>query len=285
MGLVIVTGFSGAGKSRAMDILEDMGYYCVDNLPPKLIGKFLDLWHQQETGNNKVALAVDVRSIDFFGDLESAFNELDRRGTEYKILFMDCSQEELEKRFNLTRRMHPLASYAKGNLKRAVALEKEALAGIRGRADYIIDTSFLTAVQLKARITDLFLDNPSGEIKVYCQSFGFKHGTDNECSLVFDVRCIPNPYYVEDLREKTGLDKEVQDYVMSFDSAKILLSKVIDMVDFLYPLYVKEGKSQLVIGFGCSGGKHRSVTFAQKVAEHMRELGREVYVTHRDIDK
>lgn len=285
MSVVIVTGLSGAGKSRAMDILEDIGYYCIDNMPPKLIPTFLNLYKEASGETNKVAFAADIRSKDFFGDLFSVLDGFDKDGTIYRILFMDCSDEELVRRYELTRRKHPLSEKASGNIKRAVEMEREPLNLIRAKADYVVDTSFIEATQLKARITDLFLEKSGREMRVYCQSFGFKYGSPNECDLVFDVRCIPNPYYVDELRELTGLDNRVSGYVMSFDDSQVLQNKLNDMIDFLYPLYVKEGKSQLVIGIGCSGGKHRSVTFTENLAKHLSSKGRDVVVTHRDIEK
>lgn len=284
MDFIIVTGFSGSGKSRAINALEDIGFYCIDNIPPILIQDFATLCSQSEK-LKKIAVVTDTRSGQFFNDLTVVIPQLKRSGINYKILFLEASDEVLVARYKETRRKHPLVDEVGGSLEAAVELEKQRLMPIRACADYIIDTSLLSAQNLKLRISEMFTQNANDRLSVHCISFGFKYAHVAEADLLFDVRCLPNPFYVDELRNKTGLDKEVRDYVMQSDESKILLSKITDLVDFLLPLYQKEGKSQLVIAFGCTGGKHRSVTFAEKMYAHLAEQGVHVTISHRDIGR
>lgn len=286
MELIIVTGLSGSGKSRAIDALEDIGFFCADNVPPKLISKFVEM-NLQSTGElDKMALVTDIRGgQEMFSGL---FNELDliQSGQfKYKLLFLDSSDEVLIRRYKETRRKHPLINDKCTSIEQAVRKEREILAPAREQADYIIDTSFLSVAQLKERISKLFLGNYSAGMMVNCMSFGFKYGDPTYADLVFDVRCLPNPFYVEELKHKTGLDKDVRDFVMESSNSKKLLEKIKDLLTFLIPLYLDEGKSQLTIAFGCTGGKHRSVTFAELTYEFLLESKNRVSVNHRDINK
>ena len=283
MEFIIVTGVSGAGKSRAISDFEDIGFYCVDNIPPALIKKFAELC---ETNDDlqKVAVVTDSRGINFFEDFSAVLDDLDEKGFSYKILFLDATTEVLVNRFKETRRKHPLIDES-GSVEKAIESEKNLLNNIREKADYIIDTSRLSTSQLKQRIVSIFEENPVETMKAICMSYGFKYGPANEADLMFDVRCLLNPFYVDGLRHKTGLDEPVKDYVLSKTTAIELLEKIKDLIDFLIPLYLKEGKSSLVIAFGCTGGKHRSVTFAQAIHENLIEKGYISTVNHRDIDK
>lgn len=285
MDFIIVTGLSGAGKSRAVDALEDIGFFCIDNMPPSLISKFTEISEKLEGKISKVAFVTDVRGGELFADLVSELDLLKSSGINYKLLFLDCNDNVLIRRFKETRRKHPLIEKANLSVEKAVKLERQMLMQARERADYIIDTTNTSAVQLKERINNLFLDNISTTLAISCMSFGFKYGATNEADLVFDVRCLPNPFYIEELKCKTGLDSDVSGYVMSFEQSKELLNKLTELIDFLIPLYISEGKSQLTIAFGCTGGKHRSVTFAESMYKHLAEQGKRVSVNHRDILK
>lgn len=282
MELLFISGMSGAGKSSAMDILEDLNYYCVDNMPLKLIPTFLELI--KDANHEKVAIATDIRAVDLFSDLDDTVSYLKEKEVEYKIIFLDCDENEILKRYKLSRRRHPLMEDADKKIITAIRREKELLFPIREKADFVIDSTFLNASKLKERILSVLKDEKEG-MKIYCMSFGFKFGIPSEADLMFDVRCLPNPFYVEDLKTKTGFDKEVQEYVMNSESSRELLEKFKDLVDYLIPLYEAEGKSQLVIAFGCSGGHHRSVTFALRLGEYLKEEGYLPIVSHRDLEK
>ena len=284
MEFIIVTGLSGAGKSRAIFALEDIGFYCVDNIPPALIKDFSDLC-ESNPHLQKVALVSDVRGGKFFEDLNNSLDELDKCGRDYKILFLDATLEVLVNRYKETRRKHPLLEKSGGILEKAIENEIEILQNIRGKADFIIDTSRLSTSQLKERIVSIFSENPTQTMSTICMSFGFKYGPANEADLMFDVRCLPNPFYIQKLRYKTGLDNEVKEYVLKSNTAKELLEKLIDLIDYLVPLYLKEGKSSLVIAIGCTGGKHRSVTFAEEIHKHCLSKNLNSSINHRDITK
>lgn len=285
MELLFVTGVSGAGKSRAMDVLEDLDFYCVDNMPPKLVPTFLELINSAKESYEKVAIATDIRGGDFFKDFGETLNALIEKDIDYRIIFLDCSEGELLKRYKLSRRRHPLMETSDKNIKNAIDKEKDMLNAVRGRADIVIDTTFLSPVQLKERLLNVLKSDSSDGMMIYCMSFGFKFGSPSEADLMFDVRCLPNPFYIPELKNKTGLEKEVNEYVMASNGSKELLVKFEDLIDYLIPLYEAEGKSQLVIAYGCSGGRHRSVTFAEKTALHLREKGFKPIVSHRDIEK
>lgn len=285
MNFLIVTGLSGAGKSRAVDALEDIGFFCVDNIPPKLISKFAEMAKQTGDRFSKIAVVTDVRGGELFNDFIVELDILKELNLEYKLLFLDCNNQVLIRRYKETRRRHPLLDNGKPSVEQAVILEREILMQARERADYIIDTSHLSAIQLRERINSIFLDNISNSMLINCMSFGFKYGSPSEADLIFDVRCLPNPFYVDELKYKTGLDSEVREYVMSWPQSQELTKKLVDLIDYLIPLYLSEGKSQLTIAFGCTGGKHRSVTFGENLYNHLLEEGKKVAVNHRDILK
>ena len=285
MDFVIVTGMSGAGKSRAVDALEDIGFYCIDNMPPKLISKFAEICLQSDGKISRVAIVTDVRGGELFQGLFDELDHLKDQEFSYKLMFLDASDAVLMRRYNETRRRHPLLDVVHGSIENALKSERLLLKPARERADYIIDTTHLSAAQLKERISNIFLDNVMTGMLINCTSFGFKYGPATEADLVFDVRCLPNPFYVDELKKQTGLDQPVRDYVMKWPQSIELLNKIVDLVDFLIPYYLDEGKSQLVIAFGCTGGKHRSVTFAEYLYKHLSDKGHKVTVNHRDILK
>ncbi len=286
MKLYIVTGMSGSGKSSVMDVMEDIGYYCIDNIPPRLIQQFVDLCRKSEKGIEKIAVAVDIRTGDMFAEIYHALQDLrSENDVEVKIIFIEADDEVIIKRYKETRRKHPLDEKFDGNMHSAIEFERSQLAQLRAVADYYIETSYLSAAQLKEQIYNIFFGNTSESLVIKVMSFGFKYGVSTESDLVFDVRCLPNPYYIEDLRNHTGVEKCVQDYVMSFEDSQELYNKLTKLLDFLVPLYIKEGKSQLVIAFGCTGGKHRSITFAEHISQHLIKSGYKVHKYHRDITK
>ena len=284
MRFVIVTGMSGSGKRTAMKMLEDVGFYCVDNLPVALIEKFVELIAMPNSEVNKVALGVDVRADQSFDGVCRILEKLKENGYLFEILFLEASDAVLLKRYKETRRLHPLSP--KGRVEEGIHKERETLEEIRRKADYIIDTSKLLTRELKEEIDNIFIHNKEyNSLIVSILSFGFKNGIPADADLVFDVRFLPNPFYIDELKHKTGNDKEVQDYVMEFPEASEFLGKLVDMLDFLIPNYVKEGKHQLVVGIGCKGGKHRSVTLANELYAKMKDHG--TYGTklyHRDIN-
>ena len=286
MELLIVTGMSGSGKSSVMDVMEDIGYYCIDNIPPMLISQFVDLCRQSETAIDKIAAAVDIRSGDMFAEIFRSWQKLKANNDiSVKVLFIEASDEVLIKRYKETRRKHPLDEKFNGNMHEAIKYEWQQLSQLREIADYYIETSNLSSSQLKEQIKSLFLERDSDSLVIKVMSFGFKYGVSTESDLVFDVRCLPNPYYVPELRNHTGLDQCVRDYVMKHESSQQLFSKIADLIDFLIPMYVHEGKSQLVIAFGCTGGKHRSITFAELMTKHLLSKDYKVQKYHRDITK
>ncbi len=285
MNLVIVTGLSGAGKSQAANALEDMGYYCVDNIPPAIISAFVDLSKRESEGLSKLAVVTDMRGGSMFSDIEAVLSDLKTKGVEYKILFLDASDAVLIRRYKENRRKHPLCDMEDLSLSDAVRLERQKLSGIRAKADFYIDTSLISSTQLKTILTETFLKSAEGGLRILCKSFGFKYGIDVDADNVFDVRCLPNPFYVEQLKQKTGLEAQVQEYVMNSVDSENFKKAVFDFADFTIPLYIKEGKSQLVLAFGCTGGRHRSVTFAEMLCSHLKEKGYNASAIHRDINK
>lgn len=282
MRFVIVTGMSGGGKRTALKLLEDMGFYCVDNLPVPLISKFAELMMAPNGEITKVALGLDVRADQTFTDIQKALDELRELGSNYELLFLDASDQVLIKRYKESRRMHPLANA--GRVEDGIRQERETLSGAKTKADYVIDTSKLLARELKEELDRIFVNNEEyNSLMINIMSFGFKNGIPTDSDLVFDVRFLPNPFYIDELKNKTGNDKEVQDYVMTFPEAKAFLDKLTDMVQFLIPNYIKEGKYQLVISIGCTGGKHRSVTLANELYKRMKNQGNYgLTLTHRD---
>ncbi len=284
MQFIIVTGMSGSGKSTAVNVLEDIGYYCIDNMPPELISKFADICAQSDGKIDKVAFVVDVRGGDLFLKLQDTVSSLKSEHINLKILFLDSSDDVIVRRYKETRRKHPLDEVSYGNIRKAIATEREILIPIKAAADYYIDTSITSTSQFRERMYSIFLENDD-YMHIDIRSFGFKYGPLAEGDLIFDVRCLPNPFYIPELKEKTGLDTEVSSYVMKFDEAKELCKKLTDLLDFLIPLYEKEGKAQLVVAFGCTGGKHRSVTFAEAIAKYLKNKNYKVRIAHRDIEK
>jgi len=282
---VIVTGLSGSGKSSVINVLEDIGYYCIDNIPPELIPKFADICAQSEGKIEHVAIVTDIRGGNLFLKLKETVLNLQEQGLNIKVLFLDTEDDILIKRYKETRRKHPLDESVHGSLSRAIKVEREMLLSVKEMADFYIDTSSLSVSQLKERVNEIFLENASDFMQITIVSFGFKFGSHSEADLIFDVRCLPNPFYISELREHTGIESCVSDYVMQFDQSKELLKKLKDLVDFLIPLYVQEGKSQLVIAFGCTGGKHRSVTFAEKLGKYLIAKEIKTRIFHRDINR
>lgn len=284
MRFVIVTGMSGAGRTQASHCMEDMGYYCIDNLPPVLIDKFADICRHSQGKLEKVALVMDLRGGYLFEQLTEELSNLRKNGYEYEILFLDSNDDTLIKRYKETRRKHPLA--AEGSITDGIKKEREILKSIRESSDYIIDTSNMTLGNLKKKITELFSWGENKEnFMINVESFGFKFGMALDADLVFDVRFLPNPYYVPELKHKTGMDKDVAVYVFADEVTHEFTKKLYDMVDFLVPQYTEEGKNNLVIAIGCTGGKHRSVAIAESLAKHLSENNSAVTVSHRDIDK
>ncbi len=284
MKLVVVTGMSGAGKQSAMKLLEDAGFYCVDNLPAPLISKFVELVTLPNSELSKVALGLDVRSDKSFEEINQTLENMRNGGLQYNIVFMDASDEILIKRYKETRRVHPIEG---NSTEESIQKERQILADIRKQADYIFDTSSLLIRELKEELDRIFVKNEAyNSLMVQIMSFGFKHGIPLEADLVYDVRFLPNPFYIDELKKKTGNDKEVRDYVMSFSEAGEFLDKLEDMIQFLIPNYIKEGKYRLVICIGCTGGKHRSVTLANALYERMKDKGDYgLTLMHRDADR
>lgn len=283
MRFVVVTGMSGGGKSTALRMLEDAGFYCVDNLPVPLIEKFVELIAMPGSEVTKVALGLDVRADQPFEDAQKILEKLKENGYNFEILFMEAGNQVLLKRYKETRRMHPLTP--DGRVEDGIARERKILEDIRGKSDYVIDTSKLLTRELKEEIERIFVQNKEyNSLMVTIQSFGFKYGIPADADLVFDVRFLPNPFYIEELKYKTGNEEEVQNYVMGFEEAETFIDKLSDMLGFLIPNYVKEGKYQLVVGIGCTGGKHRSVTLANKLYEQLKGKGSYgLKIAHRDI--
>ncbi len=283
MRFVIITGMSGAGRSQAAKALEDMGFFCVDNLPPALIPKFAEICCKSGGKMDRVALVMDVRGGELLKDFFPGLDILKEAGFSYEILFLEASDEVLVKRFKETRRIHPLAP---NRLINGIREEREILREIKKNATYIIDTSSLTPRELKEELQHLFVEGKSFEsIIITVTSFGFKYGIPNDADLVFDVRFIPNPYYIDSMRKLTGKNESVQKYVLEIPETGIFLEKLVDMLEFLIPHYKKEGKSQLVIGIGCTGGRHRSVAIAEALYRALLEKQHRVVIDHRDIEK
>jgi UPF0042 nucleotide-binding protein len=285
MRLVIVTGMSGSGKATALKILEDAGYFCVDNIPVSFVDKFVELTASSNGEITKLALGIDCRIGKSLGHLEEILEHMKNQGVQYEILFLDASDEVLVKRYKETRRIHPMAE--SGRIEQGIRRERTALAFLKKRADYIIDTSMLLVRDLKQEMDKIFVQNREFKsLMITVLSFGFKYGIPSDADLVFDVRFLPNPYYYEELRKLTGNDQKIQDFVMGYDIAHEFLDKLDDMVRFLVPNYVLEGKNQLVIAIGCTGGKHRSVTLANQLYERLQDQNDYgVKLEHRDIEK
>ena len=286
MRVVIVTGMSGAGKSTALKMLEDAGYFCVDNLPIPLLEKFAQFITEGNSGSiQKVALGVDIRSGAAMDGLARALEEISMTGLEYEILFLEAEDDVLVKRYKETRRTHPLAG--SGRVENGIRQERKKLKYLKAHADYILDTSQLLTRELKSELDKIFVKNQSFKsLMITVLSFGFKYGIPADSDLVFDVRFLPNPYYIDELRPLSGNDAPVSEYVMGFEASQVFLDKLEDMIEFLIPNYILEGKNQLVVSIGCTGGKHRSVTLANALYQRLQkseEYG--VRIEHRDIGK
>ncbi len=285
MRFVILTGMSGAGKSTALKMLEDIGYFCVDNLPIPLIEKFVELTEMEHAELPKVAVGIDIRSGQAIDGLQDVLERMRAHGSKFEILFLDAEDSVLVKRYKETRRSHPLALGER--VDKGIALERKRVDFLRKQADFIIDTSQLLTRELKAELEKIFVQNKEYQnLFITVLSFGFKYGIPADSDLVFDVRFLPNPYYVEGLRPKTGNDEEVRDYVLQYEASHIFLNKLEDMVKFLIPNYIAEGKNQLIISIGCTGGKHRSVTLANELYRRLLDQkGYGLKIEHRDIGK
>lgn len=285
MRFVIVTGLSGAGKTQAIRNLEDLGFFCVDNMPPTLIPKFAEACYQTEGRIDKIALVIDIRGGKFFDDLFTSLKYLKEQGYKYEILFLDANDETLIKRFKESRRKHPLAP--DGRVLNGIDMERNRLREVKDRADNIIDTTKLSARELRDKINAIYGEEGQLEtqLMITVLSFGFKYGIPVDSDLVFDVRFLPNPFYIPELKQFSGNDKPVRDYVFDFDETKEFVNKLEDMVEFLIPHYLKEGKRQLIISIGCTGGRHRSVSIANEIYERLKQNGHKINIDHRDINE
>lgn len=278
---LIITGLSGAGKTRAIHSLEDLGFYCVDNMPPALLLKFVDLCRQTEGRINRAAVVIDVRGGAFFDHMVEALDELDTMGTPYQVIFLEADEATLVRRFKETRRRHPLVS--QGRLADGILQEMRRLEVLRGRAHRIIDTSNMTPGDLARRLGDWYGDARAAGMILTVLTFGYKHGLPMDADLVFDVRFLPNPYYVPTLRHLTGLDEVVKDYVLKWPVTHQLVSRLKGLLDFLLPQYVNEGKTHMILAIGCTGGRHRSVVIGELLREYLRERMPSVTIEHRDV--
>lgn len=282
MEFVIITGLSGAGKSLAVRCMEDLGYYCIDNLPPGLINDFINLSYNSGSEIKKTALVIDIRGGEFFDDLKYSLEDMKESGRNYKVLFLEAADEVLIRRYKETRRNHPLSS--SGDVLAGIRKEREKLSEIRKMADYIIDTTNMPSAHLKEEIKKIFISGKKVEsITINIMSFGFKNGIPLDADLVYDVRFIPNPFYLSSMKNLTGNNKKVKDYVLKWPESIFFVDKTYELIDYLIPLYMKEGKSNLIIAFGCTGGQHRSVVMANKFYEKLSEAGKRVTIVHRDL--
>lgn len=287
MEFVIITGMSGAGKTSALHILEDIGYYCVDNLPSALLSTLYSLCLKSgDESMKRVAVVVDVRGNEKFDEMYTEIDKFKKNYKNVKVIYFDAKTDRLILRYKETRRKHPLAERLKdGSVADAVEFEKALLIPIKNLSDFKIDTTYMSNKQLRERVMSMFMDDTSQAITLTFMSFGFKYGIPLEADLIMDVRCLPNPYYISELKELTGLDKKIRDYVLDSDETSEFLNRLLSMLDFAVPLYLKEGKSELVVGIGCTGGKHRSVTIAMQLDEYFIQKGYKCVITHRDIYK
>lgn len=281
MDFTILTGMSGSGKTQAIHFFEDLGYFCIDNMPPALIPMLANMLTSVKDKFRNVALVIDIRVGDMIGELLGQVDKL-REKYNVRLIFLDTNDNTLVSRYKETRRNHPLNN--PDGLLASIQEERRMMQELKERSDYVIDTSYMTSAQLRERFMDIYnLTAVNSMFQIKVVSFGFKHGIPTDADLVFDVRCLPNPFYVPDLKHKTGNDKEVQDYVMKFPSSQTFYDKLKDMMEFLIPLYVEEGRRSLIIAIGCTGGHHRSVTMANKLAADLSEMGYTVDTVHRDI--
>ncbi|NPV91651.1 MAG: RNase adapter RapZ [Firmicutes bacterium] len=282
--IVIITGLSGAGKTTAVRSLEDLGYYCIDNLPPTLIPKFIELCSQSEGKINKIALVIDIRGGKFFESFAESLTALDQIGFQYEIFFLEASDDILVRRFKESRRRHPLAPL--GSVLEGILAERKLLQDLRGRANLIVDTSSLSVQDLKEKIIELFGSNSTtAKMTITLVSFGYKYGIPLDSDLVMDVRFLPNPFYLEEMREQTGLDDPVKQFVLQHQTTRTFLQRFTNLLKFLIPHYIREGKTHLGIAIGCTGGQHRSVVLANSIGEALNKKGFEVIVKHRDLPR
>lgn len=285
MNLLLLTGLSGAGKSLAMNALEDIGFFCIDNIPASLLIKLMEFAKSGDSHIQKLAVVLDIRGGRSAQDIKDALNSLASVDNDYSILYLDASNEALERRYKETRRRHPISIATDATVTQAIAQERAILSPLYEIADYKIDTSLLSSAMLKDKVSSLFVERFSDAMALNIISFGFKYGQPKEADMMFDVRCISNPFYVPKLKPLTGLDAEVAEYVFASDEAIGLMKRIEDLVEFTLPLYIKEGKSQLTIAVGCTGGKHRSIAFAQRLARMCEAKGYKPKVEHRDIER
>ena len=287
MEFVIISGMSGAGKTSALHVLEDIGYYCVDNIPSSLLRTLYNLCRSSaDEGMKRVAVVVDVRANVNYKQMAAEIEEFKNNNSCVKLLFLDAKNDVLILRYKETRRKHPLADrLSEGSVSEAVELEAALLSPVKKLADFMVDTTKMSNKQLRERVMSMFMEDTSQGITLTFMSFGFKYGIPLEADTIFDVRCLPNPFYVPELKKLTGMDKEVFDYVIDSDDTRGFVSRSLALLDFAVPLYLKEGKSELVVGIGCTGGKHRSVTVARIFEAHFHALGYRIVIQHRDIDK
>lgn len=286
MQFIVISGMSGAGKSIAIHALEDLGVYCIDNLPPELMQQLFEICGKQDAKEGeRIAIVADVRSLTWFSsNSQDMLTGMEK--SKAKLIFLDSSDEEIVNRYKMTRRRHPLLSEGCASLAEAIEQERELLAPLKAAADYVVDTSLLSTAQLRSRIQELFAQNTGEKLVVNVTSFGFKYGMPTDADLVFDVRCLPNPFYIDELKEQTGLDAGVRDYVMNSPMTEGFLTRILDFLDYMLPLYCnEEHKSQLGIAIGCTGGKHRSVAIAQEIYDHINKIGYLSVVNHRDIQR
>lgn len=285
MELLIVTGISGSGKSLAVKLLEDVGYFCMDNIPSVLLNDFAQLVLSKQVELGKVAMVLDSRGCRSAESLKQALHALSKRNLDFRVLFLDCADDILLHRYQETRHRHPLARIFECDTQQAIQTERQIMAPLFEKADYIVDTSLLSSSQLRERLLGIFSKDKITGMVLNIMSFGFKFGQPKEADLVFDVRCLPNPFYIADLRNCTGMDQSVVDYVMKYPESQQLLQKILSLLETSLPLYIKEGKSQLTIAIGCTGGKHRSITFARKIAAFCNQQGYSSNIQHRDIHR
>ena len=285
MQYTIVTGMSGSGKTKVIRYLEDMGYFCIDNMPPMLIPKFSEMLTSVNGKFNNVAFVVDTRVGDMINELLAQIDDLKQKGYDCKLLYINADDETLVKRYKETRRFHPLAG-SDGRVEDGLKRERELLGFLKKKADYLVDTSHMLTRELKAELNKIFVQNKEYKnLYITVLSFGFKYGIPNDADLVFDVRFLPNPFYIQELKEMTGNDEPVSSYVMSFEESRTFLKKLVDMLEFLIPHYIKEGKNSLVISIGCTGGKHRSVTLTNALYNALGKDGHTLLLKHNDIEK
>lgn len=284
MDIYVVTGMSGAGKSSLLNFMEDNGFYCIDNMPPVLLPKFFELIDSDNGDIKKLAFGMDIRGKEFFNDMLTVIDGLEKKNLDFKLIFLDARDSELIKRFNERRRPHPLSK--DGSLKDGIQKEREILKELKNKSDYIIDTSSMKSSDLKDKLYDILSNTITRKkLTIVVESFGFKYGILEEADLVFDVRFLPNPYYLDDLRPLSGLDDEIKEFLEKFDATEEFFKKLVDMLEFLLPNYIKEGKNQLTIGMGCTGGRHRSVYMAERLYEYLKEKKNLTVLKNRDMYK